>query len=75
MPFTQYGAAKLASGASEIQGEKITTILDPDSRVHLVNDGVLSAIEAILAKGDRVELIPVKDGVKVVHIKRENVKF
>jgi hypothetical protein len=29
---------------------------------------------AILAKGDRVELIPVKDGVKVIHIKREEVK-
>lgn len=35
----------------------------------------LAAIEAILAKGDRVELIPVKDGVKVVHIKRESVKL
>lgn len=31
-------------------------------------------IEAILSKGDRVELIPVKDGVKIIHIKREEVK-
>ena len=32
------------------------------------------AIEAVLAKGDRVELIPVKDGIKVIHIKRKEVK-
>ena len=31
-------------------------------------------IEAVLAKGDRIELIPVKDGVKIIHIKREEVK-
>lgn len=31
-------------------------------------------IKAILSKGDRVELIPVKDGVKIIHIKREEVK-
>ena len=31
-------------------------------------------IKAILAKGDRVELIPVRDGVKIIHIKRKEVK-
>ena len=31
-------------------------------------------IKAILAKGDRVELIPVKDGVKIMHIRREEIK-
>lgn len=31
-------------------------------------------IKAILAKGDRVELIPVKNGVKIMHIKREEIK-
>lgn len=41
----------------------------------LVNKEITAAIESILAKGDRVELIPVKDGVKVVHIKRESVKL
>lgn len=35
----------------------------------------ISAIEAVLAKGDRVELIPLSDGkVKVVRIRREPVK-
>lgn len=34
----------------------------------------IKAAEAILAKGDRVELIPVKDGVKVVRVRREEVK-
>lgn len=34
----------------------------------------IQAVEAVLARGDRVELIPVKDGVKIIHIKREEVK-
>ena len=34
----------------------------------------IKAIEAVLAKGDRIGLIPVKDGVKIIHIKREEVK-
>lgn len=32
-------------------------------------------IKAILAKGDRIELIPVKDGIKIIHIKREEVRM
>lgn len=39
-----------------------------------MNQQTIKAIEAILAKGDRVELIPTKDTVKVIHIKRETVK-
>lgn len=35
---------------------------------------IIRAIESILARGDRVELIPVKDGVRVVRVKRESVK-
>ena len=34
----------------------------------------MEKIDAILARGDRVELIPVKDGVKVVRITRKEVK-
>ena len=40
----------------------------------MIDDAALAAIEAILQKGDRVELIPVKDGVRVVRVKRETVK-
>lgn len=40
-----------------------------------MDDKTKSAIDAVLAKGDRVELIPVKDGVKIIHIKREEVKL
>lgn len=36
--------------------------------------GIIRAIESILARGDRVELIPVKDGVRVVRVRRETVK-
>lgn len=35
---------------------------------------VVSAIEEILSKGDRVELIPVKDGVRVIQVQRKEVK-
>lgn len=37
-------------------------------------EAVIEAIVKILANGDRVELIPVKDGVKVIKIKREEIK-
>jgi len=39
-----------------------------------MTDQTLKTIEAILAKGDRVELIPTKEGIKVVRIRREAVK-
>lgn len=39
-----------------------------------MDDKTIKAIESILAKDDRVELIPVKNGVKIIHIKREEVK-
>lgn len=39
-----------------------------------MTDQTIKVIETILAKGDRVELIPVKDGIKVVRIRRETVK-
>ena len=34
----------------------------------------IKAIESILSKGDRAEVIPTKEGIKVVRIKREPVK-
>ena len=34
----------------------------------------IKTIESILAKGDRVELIPTRDGVEIIHIKRKKVK-
>lgn len=34
----------------------------------------IAAINAVLAKEQRVELIPTKDGVKVIHVRREEVK-
>lgn len=40
----------------------------------LLTPDKIKAAEAVLKKGDRVELIPVKDGVKVIRIEREEVK-
>ena len=39
-----------------------------------MDEKTIKIIETVLAKGDRVELIPVKDGIKVIHIKRKEVK-
>lgn len=35
----------------------------------------IAAIENTLSKGDRVEIVPQKDGVKLLHIKRCEIKF
>ena len=40
----------------------------------LLTEKEIKSAEAVLAKGDRVELIPVKDGVRVVRVRREEVK-
>ncbi|GAA6521697.1 hypothetical protein K440107A6_15650 [Lawsonibacter asaccharolyticus] len=42
---------------------------------NMIDETIKAKIKAILAKGDRVELIPVKNGVKIIHIKREEVKL
>ena len=34
----------------------------------------IRAIEKTLSSGDRVEIIPVKDGVRIVRVKREEIK-
>lgn len=39
-----------------------------------MDEKTIKAAESILSRGERVELIPVKDGVKVVRVKREEVK-
>ena len=39
-----------------------------------INYQMLEAIEKALAKGDRVEIIPRKDGVVINRIRREQIK-
>mgnify|MGYP001067695027 CR=1 FL=1 len=34
----------------------------------------ISAIEAVLSKGNRVEIIPVENGVRIIMIRRDTVK-
>lgn len=34
----------------------------------------IHTISAVLSKGDRVELIPIKDGVKIIHIQRKEIR-
>lgn len=40
-----------------------------------MDEKTISLIAAILSKGDRVELIPVKDGVKIIRIERKKSKY
>ena len=35
---------------------------------------MIRTIEAILANGFRVELIPVKDGIRVIQVQRKEIK-
>lgn len=35
----------------------------------------IKAIESILSKGDRAEVIPTKEGAKVIKVVRKEVKF
>lgn len=39
-----------------------------------MNKETIKNIESILSNGDRVELIPVRDGIKVVRVRREEIK-
>lgn len=48
-------------------------IMSMDKPVKL-NQSEIAAIERTLAKGERVEIIPVKDGVRVVRVRREEIK-
>lgn len=38
-----------------------------------IGPATIKAIESVLSKGDRAEVIPVKDGVRVMRVRRENV--
>lgn len=40
----------------------------------IIDEKTWQEIKRILANGDRVELIPVKYGVKVIHIRRKEIK-
>jgi hypothetical protein len=40
----------------------------------LLNTKIIQAITSILAKGDRVEIIPTKEGVRIIRVRREEIK-
>lgn len=45
----------------------------PMQECNLTQEAV-KAIESVLSKGDRAEVVPVKDGVRIIHVKRSEVK-
>lgn len=40
----------------------------------LLTEKDIKSAEIVLAKGDRIEIIPVKEGVKIIRVKREEIK-
>lgn len=44
-----------------------------DDKTYTLTKKGIDDIERVLSKGHRVELIPVKDGIKIVQVKRETV--
>lgn len=61
-----FEATKVAYNAKESENSLM--------QERLLKEQEIRKAESALAKGDRVELIPVKDGVNVVRIRREEVK-
>lgn len=47
--------------------------MSKDNNIKL-NPAEIKAIENVVSIGDRVEIIPVKYGVKIMHIKRKEIK-
>ena len=41
----------------------------------IIDEKTWQEINRVLSNGDRVELIPVKYGVKVIHIRRKEIKL
>lgn len=39
-----------------------------------LNEKHINLMEQILSKGDRFEAIPLKDGVRIIRVRREEVK-
>lgn len=52
-----------------LKGDKMTL-----GKPKALTDENIRAINAVLEKDQRVEIIPVKDGVKVVRVRRETIK-
>lgn len=50
------------------------TVPDTSKRRNELTAENIRAINAVLSKDQRVELIPTKDGVRVIHVRREEVK-
>lgn len=40
----------------------------------MIDASALSAIEETLRRGDRVEIVPVRDGIKILEVKRKELK-
>jgi len=44
-----------------------------EDKIKLTNEQIQAILRA-LKKGDRIELIPVKDGIKIMHVRKNELK-
>ena len=44
-----------------------------DKKRYKLTDAQICAIEETIARGDRAEVVPVKDGIKILRARREEV--
>ena len=45
-----------------------------EKRVYRLTEAQIRAIESVVAMGDRAEVVPVKDGLKILRTRREEIK-
>jgi hypothetical protein len=55
------------------RGKNILTFFTKGFIIKMLKREHINAIEKVLKKGDRIEIIPVKDGIRIVKVKRENI--
>ena len=63
-------------GAEAVSSERVQIAKQAAAyvRENYMDEKTIEAIKSVLAKGDRVELIPVKDGVKIIQVRRKEIK-
>ena len=45
-----------------------------EKRIYRLTEAQIRAIESVVAMGDRAEVVPVKDGLKILRTRREEIK-
>ena len=79
-------ASLLATGYTDLTDEECETLLSHAQRfgmnarsilkpIKRADEGQIEKIEEVINKGDRVEIIPAKDGARIIQETRKEIKF